>query len=145
MTRIAQHVYIGNQRNADDLEELYTTGITHVINCAPSRLRRASRTESPYPPKSGVVGFKVIPAEDKEEYNIEKHFEEALEFLEQVKHGGGRALVHCNMGVNRSGAIIAAYIMASERRCLLEVIKYLKSKRSLILTNKGFRRQLIRY
>ena len=47
--------------------------------------------------------------------------------------------------MNRSGAIAAAYLMASERLTLLNVVSYLKSKRFVVLSNKGFRRQLIRF
>lgn len=144
MTRLSECLFIGNQKNAEDLEELMTHGVTHVINCAPSK-RRSSCSESPYPLETGIIGFKAIPAEDKEEYEIVKHFDETFNYLERVRQIRGTALVHCNMGVNRSGAIAAAYLMVSERRHLLEVIAYLKEKRNIILTNKGFRRQLIRY
>jgi protein-tyrosine phosphatase len=73
------------------------------------------------------------------------HFTEAIAFLDDVKRQRGRALVHCNLGVNRSGAVAAAYLMTSQQRNLLEVIEYLKIKRHVVLTNKGFRRQLIRF
>jgi len=35
--------------------------------------------------------------------------------------------------------------MVSERRTLLDITQYLRSKRSLILSNKGFRRQLVMF
>ena len=144
MTRLSECLFIGNQKNAEDFEELMAHGVTHVINCALSK-RRSSCSESPYPLETGIIGFKVIPAEDKEEYEIAKHFDDTFNYLERVRQIKGTALVHCNMGVNRSGAIAAAYLMVSEHRHLLEVIAYLKEKRNIILTNKGFRRQLIRY
>jgi len=51
---------------------------------------------------------------------------------------------HTCTGVNRSGVVAAAYLMVSEHKPLLQVINELKAKRSLILTNVGFRRQLVR-
>jgi len=83
--------------------------------------------------------------QDNEDYDIKRHFPEAIAFLDDVKRSRGRSLVHCNLGVNRSGAVVAAYLMVSERRTLLDVIQYLRSKRSLVLSNKGFRRQLVTF
>jgi len=84
-------------------------------------------------------------AQDNEDYDMKRHFPEAIAFLDDVKRSRGRSLVHCNLGVNRSGAVVAAYLMVCERRTLLDVIRYLRSKRSLILSNKGFRRQLVTF
>ena len=52
--------------------------------------------------------LQMIPAEDHTEYNIAHHFEEAVAFLQQCKQSGGIALLHCNLGINRSGAIAAS-------------------------------------
>jgi len=76
---------------------------------------------------------------------MKRHFPEAIAFLDDVRRLRGRSLVHCNLGVNRSGAVVAAYLMVSERRTLLDVVKYLRSRRALVLSNKGFRRQLVAF
>jgi len=83
--------------------------------------------------------------QDNEDYDMKRHFPEAIAFLDDVKRLRGRSLVHCNLGVNRSGAVVAAYLMVCERRTLLDVVRYLRSKRSFILSNKGFRRQLVTF
>jgi len=100
---------------------------------------------SPYKPSVGIKSFLMIQAEDYDEYDIASHFAETAAFLDRARTTGGKALVHCSLGVNRSGAIVAAYLMISERRTLLQVIADLKGKRSLIIANVGFRRQLVRY
>ena len=87
----------------------------------------------------------MIPAEDYEEYDILPYMLEAIAFLSRAETSSGCAFVHCNYGVNRSGVIAAAYLMVSERKPLLQVINELKAKRSLILSNVGFRRQLVRF
>jgi len=83
--------------------------------------------------------------QDSEDYDIKRHFPDAIAFLDDVKRARGRSLVHCNLGVNRSGAVCAAYLMVSERRTLLDVVAYLRARRSLVLANKGFRRQLVAF
>lgn len=142
-SKLVEHVYIGNQENADDIDLLQALEITHVLNVAGTRT--FDLTRSPYKKDTGIVGFLMMPAEDYEEYDIMQYFMDAIIFLDKVKAAGGRALVHCNIGVNRSGAIVAAYLMIHQRRTLLKVIDDLKSKRSLILQNEGFRRQLVRF
>lgn len=142
-SKLLEHVYIGNQDNADNLDLLQALEITHVLNCAGTRT--FDLTRSPYRKDTGIVGFLMMPAEDYEEFDIMQYFMDAIIFLDKARTAGGRALVHCNIGVNRSGAIAAAYLMIHQRRPLLKVIEDLKSKRSLILQNVGFRRQLIRF
>lgn len=139
--QLSDHVFIGNQRNADDVPGLRSAGIDHVLSCAASR----RSTESPYDAGSGIVDYFLIPAEDRDDFDITRYFDAAFLFLDRVKRRRGRALVHCNMGVNRSGAIVAAYLMVDETRNLLDVIAYLKAKRRLVLSNKGFRIQLIQF
>lgn len=142
-SKVLEHVYIGNQDNSDNIDLLQALEITHVLNCAGTRT--FDLTRSHYPKNSGIVGFLMIPAEDYEEYDIMQYFMDTNIFLDKVKMAGGRALVHCNIGVNRSGAIVAAYLMVHQNKKLLKVIDDLKSKRSLVLQNVGFRRQLVRF
>jgi hypothetical protein len=59
--RLLDHVYMGSQRNADDVELLKRLGITHVLNCA--GLRRYDFSRSPYPKDAGIKGFLMISAE----------------------------------------------------------------------------------
>lgn len=59
--QLLDHVYIGNQRNADNVELLRRLGITHVLNCA--GLRHYDFTRSPYPKEAGIKGFLMISAE----------------------------------------------------------------------------------
>ena len=87
----------------------------------------------------------MMPTEDYEEYDILPHLLEAIAFLSRAESSGGCAFVHCNYGVNRSGVVAAAYLMVSERKPLLQLINELKARRSLILSNVGFRRQLVRF
>ena len=142
-SRLGNHMYIGSLINAEDEVLLKRLGITHVLNCAGTR--RFDLDKSPYPKDVGVKEYRMIPAEDFEDYDIVQHFSTAFAFIDRCRHKGGKCLVHCNLGVNRSGAVCAGYLMMSEGKSLLQVIEHLKDVRSVILTNRGFRYQLINY
>ena len=142
-TQLSTHVFIGNQRNADDLGLLRRLGITHVVNCCGNR--KLSLHLNPYPRISGIFRYIAFAAEDHSDYSILQHLPEVVEFLDHCKRQGGRALVHCNLGINRSGAICAAYLMLDEKVPLLRICELLKKKRSVVLGNKGFRRQLVKF
>lgn len=142
-TKLTDKLYIGNQDNADDVTLLSSLEITHVLNCAGTR--NFDLTRSPYPPSSGISGFLMIPAQDYDEFNIMQYFDDAIGFLDGAILSGGKAFVHCSIGVNRSGAIVAAYLMISQRKRLMDVIVELKAKRLLILCNMGFRKQLVQF
>ena len=142
-SQLLPHLYIGSLRNAEDFNLLERLNISHVLNVAGTRT--FDLTKSPYPKEVGVKEYLMIPAEDHDSYNIVQHFFEANAFINRAKRTGGKALVHCNLGVNRCGALCAAYLLIEERLPLLEVVTFLKRKRAVVLCNKGFRRQLLRY
>jgi protein-tyrosine phosphatase len=52
-------------------------------------------------------------------------------------------LVHCSQGINRSGVIVAAYLMLHERLPVLQVVQLCASKRHAFLWNDSFQEQLI--
>ncbi len=139
MTRLASHVYIGNYKDAENIPALRRSGITHVLNCAAFRVQ----SHSPYPPGSGIVGYLEFQADDSPTYNMMQHFQQAKMFIDDAKYKGGKVLVHCAMGINRSGLICAAYLMLDKNATLLEVIKYLRHKRQIVLANRSFRKQLV--
>ena len=143
MTMLCSNMYMGSQKNADDIGMLRRFGITHVLNMAGTR--KMNYIQNPYKPNSGVLHYLMIPAQDYEDYDIARHLPEALAFLDHAKRNGGKALVHCNMGVNRSGAVCAAYLMADQKMNLLEVTKYLKLKRTFVLVNRGFQKQMVEF
>lgn len=54
-------------------------------------------------------------------------------------------LVHCALGINRSGAVCVAYMMVERRLPLLVVTRVIKDRRRIVLANKAFQRQLVSF
>ena len=148
---MAENVFMGSQKHAEDFKLLRRYGITHIVNCAGSKLVNCAQNQDQrvsntlYPEESGISECLIIGAVDHEDYDIGTHFDKAIDFLNSVEKKGGRTLVHCNLGVNRSGAVMAAYLMVRKKMSLLSVIDYIKQKRSVALSNRGFRKQLISF
>lgn len=141
-TKLLDFLYLGNYTDAIDLDTLKALGITHILNCAGSK----RSTESPYAKHNCTINhYKQFEADDDIMYDMLQHFDEAKEFIDSAKDTGGRILVHCVMGRNRSGVICAAYLMEDQQMDLIETVRIVKQKRGIVLTNSGFQRQLISF
>ena len=138
-TQLTDFLFIGGYHEARNLELLANLGITHVLNCA--AYRKSSR--NPYPEWTGIVGYRQFDADDDDYYDIIQHVPAARSFIDGARSQGGKVLVHCARGINRSGAICIAYLMVDLQQNLIETVQYMKKRRGVILTNVSFRRQLI--
>ena len=80
---------------------------------------------------------------DEEHYDmVDLHWEECKRFMREAKASGGKIAIHCLGGHNRSVLIASAAMMVLERTPLLDVVRLIKSKRGIILTNLSFQRQI---
>ena len=140
-TKLLDHLYIGNYKDANNPEFLHHLGITHVVNCAAYR----ESNESPYAPDSGIVAYLQFHADDDLKYDMLQHFSEAKRFIDRALISGGKVLVHCAMGINRSGVICVAYMMLAEGLDLLQAVKRIKQRRGTVLSNPSFQRQLVTF
>ena len=141
--QLLNHVWLGSQRNAESLRLLRKIGVTHVLNCAGYKGPRENPDANPY---EGLnIDYKEFKADDEDSYDITQHFREAFNYLDRVSRLGGVCLVHCALGINRSAAICVAYIMMHKTKPLLETATFIKQRRRVMLSNAGFRRQLVRF
>lgn len=142
-SRLLHHVYIGSQSNAESLRLLRHLGVTHVLNCAGYKGPRPVPNASPY---EGLgIDYHEFQAEDTDRYDICQHFPEAFRYLDRVERQGGKVLVHCALGINRSAAVCLGYLMTHSQIPLLEATKIMKDKRRIVLANRHFQRLLVRY
>eukprot|EP00403_Amphidinium_massartii_P019786 CAMPEP_0178431108 /NCGR_PEP_ID=MMETSP0689_2-20121128/31668_1 /TAXON_ID=160604 /ORGANISM="Amphidinium massartii, Strain CS-259" /LENGTH=294 /DNA_ID=CAMNT_0020052991 /DNA_START=65 /DNA_END=945 /DNA_ORIENTATION=- len=56
------------------------------------------------------IKYLGLEAEDVAEYDITKHFEESIQFMDDCRRERRKVLVHCLMGINRSAALLVAYL-----------------------------------
>ncbi|KAK2164388.1 hypothetical protein LSH36_64g00017 [Paralvinella palmiformis] len=140
--KVLDYLYLGSYWNAKHVLYLQKLGITHVLNCAAT-----PRTDdgNPYHPDTGITHYMTIFAQDVETYDMLQHVERAIAFIDEARRKGGKIFVHCVMGVNRSGFIVAAYLIGALKIPLMTTVRLLKDKRGTVLYNAGFQKQLVYY
>eukprot|EP00980_Cylindrotheca_fusiformis_P004917 scaffold1049_cov108-Cylindrotheca_fusiformis.AAC.2 len=140
-------VFLGNAHSVESIARLKELGITAVLNMAgPLALKR--KTIQAFE-KNGIQ-YKGINAMDEPEYPLlQNHWKEASDFIQKStatveKDGGGKCVVHCVAGINRSGLIVAAHYMLTTQTPVLETVKHLRKQRgNVALFNEGFQQQLV--
>ena len=141
--KITDSVYLGSALTVQNATRLESLGITAVLNMAGSRALQKD-TIKEYE-KRGIK-YRTINAQDEKSYPVlEKHWQEALEFItSSLSDGKGKCIVNCMAGVNRSGLIVAAYYMMITQTPVLETVKHIRTQRgSVALNNEGFQQQLV--
>ena len=130
-------LWLGNDEDSQNELQLNQKGINYVLNCA------ALDVQNEY--TSNIKQLR-IPADDEDHCDIiNLYLDECIEFIHECKQKNGRILVHCMMGMNRSATMVIAYLMFAEGMMLMNAVKWVVIRRGWILSNKQFRRQLVRY
>ncbi|GAA5884779.1 hypothetical protein JCM6882_005390 [Rhodosporidiobolus microsporus] len=158
-SRILPYLYLGNLNHASNALMLKELGITHVVSLGESALHhpRAPSTFSTLtaPFRSSPLAAADADAPDNSLWleerlgniavldmknvaddgidSIQPCIDEALEFIEQARQGGGRVLVHCKVGVSRSASIVIAYLMKEWNLDLASAYLLTRSRRLNIL------------
>jgi protein-tyrosine phosphatase len=114
MWMILQDLYLGDARDARNLDLLQECGITHVLNCACDvPCYHDDRLE-----------YLHLELADPDPLFAD-YIPDICDFIEAGREAGA-VLVHCRMGLSRSPAAILAYLCQSGRT-LDEAIELLKN------------------
>lgn len=132
-TKIKPNLYLGNCKNAHDIEGLKKVGITHILNCAREIKPRGEEVEFVY---------KQLDLVDKSHQDLTHVMEEALDFMFSAVNSGGKLFVHCQQGVSRSASFCCAFFMKRDGIGLDAALAILSCKRHIVQPNAGFLRQL---
>ncbi|NWU95471.1 SSH1 phosphatase, partial [Upupa epops] len=132
---IFDHLYLGSEWNASNLEELQGSGIEASLNVT-------REIDNFFP---GLFAYHNIRVYDEETTDLLAHWNEAYHFINKAKKNHSKCLVHCKMGVSRSASTVIAYAMKEFGWSLEKAYSYVKQKRSIARPNAGFMRQLLEY
>ncbi|XP_074951213.1 protein phosphatase Slingshot homolog 3 [Phalacrocorax aristotelis] len=131
-SRVFPHLYLGSEWNAANLEELQQNRVTHILNVA-------REIDNFFPALFTYMNVRVY---DEETAQLLPHWNDTFLFLSRVRASGGRALVHCRMGLSRSAATVLAYAMKEFGWPLERALRHVQHCRPGVLPNPGFMRQL---
>ncbi|XP_034004681.1 LOW QUALITY PROTEIN: protein phosphatase Slingshot homolog 1 [Trematomus bernacchii] len=134
-TLIFDHVYLGSEWNASNLEELQESGVGYILNIT-------REIDNFFP---GTFSYHNIRVYDEDATDLLAHWNETYNFIVKAKKNHSKCLVHCKMGVSRSASTVIAYAMKEFGWSLEKAYNFVKQKRSITRPNGGFMRQLAEY
>ncbi|KAM3868134.1 protein phosphatase Slingshot homolog 1 [Diretmus argenteus] len=134
-TLIFDHLYLGSEWNASNLEELQETGVGYILNVT-------REIDNFFP---GTFSYHNIRVYDEEATDLLAHWNDTYNFIVKAKKNHSKCLVHCKMGVSRSASTVIAYAMKEYGWSLEKAYNFVKQKRSITRPNTGFMRQLAEY
>uniref|UniRef100_A0A673AVL3 protein-tyrosine-phosphatase n=1 Tax=Sphaeramia orbicularis TaxID=375764 RepID=A0A673AVL3_9TELE len=133
---ILPFLFLGNERDAQDLDLLLRLNIGYVVNVT---------THLPLYHQNSGLRYKRLPATDNSKQNLRQYFEEVFEFIEEAYQSGQGVLVHCQAGVSRSATIVIAYLMKHTLMTMTDAYKYVRSRRPVVSPNLNFMGQLLEF
>uniref|UniRef100_A0A8C2ZD92 protein-serine/threonine phosphatase n=1 Tax=Cyclopterus lumpus TaxID=8103 RepID=A0A8C2ZD92_CYCLU len=134
-TEIFEHVFLGSEWNASNMEELQKSGVQYILNVT-------REIDNFFP---GVFEYHNIRVYDEEATDLLAYWNETYKFISRAKKAGAKCLVHCKMGISRSAATVIAYAMKEYGWDLKKAFDYVKERRTVTKPNPSFMRQLEEY
>ncbi|XP_029303997.1 LOW QUALITY PROTEIN: protein phosphatase Slingshot homolog 2b [Cottoperca gobio] len=134
-TEIFDHVFLGSEWNASNMEELQKSGVQYILNVT-------REIDNFFP---GVFEYHNIRVYDEEATDLLAYWNETYKFISRAKKAGSKCLVHCKMGISRSAATVIAYAMKEHGWDLKKAFDYVKERRAVTKPNPSFMRQLEEY
>ncbi|KAM9306625.1 protein phosphatase Slingshot homolog 1 [Pholidichthys leucotaenia] len=134
-TPIFDHVYLGSEWNASNLEELRNCGVGYILNVT-------REIDNFFP---GMFSYHNVRVYDEDTTDLLAHWNDTYNFIVKAKKNNSKCLVHCKMGVSRSASTVIAYAMKEYGWSLEKAHNFVKQKRSIAQPNAGFMRQLAEY
>lgn len=137
---------LGDASAARNLDVLRQFGVRRIVNCSPQTVKTGSRFYQTLLPGAHYM---ELWEDDLPDFCVLEDLEEVWSFAT----AGGCCLLHCEQGVNRSGALVVALHMRLRRdRANLspdEVLRtswhHVANHKARVLTNPSFQRQLLLY
>ncbi|TCD69842.1 hypothetical protein EIP91_005919 [Steccherinum ochraceum] len=134
-TIIEGRLFLGTLEAAKSPRVLSDRRITHIVSVGTEPIPADN-------PASGIRQLR-IPIEDVDYADLLIHLPAACNFIRAGMAEGGAVLVHCVQGLSRSAAVVAAYLMYSQRISATAAITTVRQAREQVWINPGFQEQLV--
>lgn len=131
MSRITPFLYLGDAKNAADINFLKSKKVILIVNCA-------KELPNYFPNQFQYVRLNWDDYPEQDISNIEYATEDIIKYIKS-KHV---VFVHCAAGVSRSAIVVIATIMKLHNWDFNKSKNYVKQLRNVINPNSGFVAQL---
>ncbi|CAM5149206.1 unnamed protein product [Natator depressus] len=131
-SKIFDHLYLGSEWNAANLEELQRNRISHILNVT-------REIDNFFPALFTYLNVRLY---DEEASQLLPYWKETYHFISAVRAQNSRVLVHCKMGVSRSASTVIAYAMKEYGWSLERAYRHVQDQRPIVHPNPSFMRQL---
>jgi len=133
-------IFIGDKTDAKNLKQLCNNRIKYVMNVTP---RKCDGGVSNYHERNSGFIYCRVSLQDNASEDLRLHFDKAWEFIKTARiREDGNILVHCNLGVSRSVAVVTSYLMKFHRYSLDAALAIVRDARPQAKPNDGFMEQL---
>ncbi len=131
ISEVLPYLYIGSYGAAENASYLAEQNITHVV-CL---LGEA-------PESVASLSNLCITMSDHGESDIRRLLRDVVPFIENAREAGGRVLVFCALGVNRSPSLVAGYLRAELGCSTSEALGKITSSRPFVSIHEKYLAQL---
>lgn len=135
LTEILPFLFVSSENTARNIDLLKLNKITNIIN-----LKESVSYVMPQ-----AIEVLHLPLSNFGDLKFEEVVYETAEYINQIKEQGGKVLVHCKLGVNRSPAIVIAYLMLKENLNLKESFIKVLSLRKVAFPEEEYLKALIEF
>ncbi|KAH8113228.1 phosphatases II [Phellopilus nigrolimitatus] len=132
---IDNRLFLGNLVAARSPRSLSERRISHIVSVCTEPIPADS-------PASGIRQLR-IPIEDVDYADLLIQLPIACRFIHQALSENGIVLVHCEQGLSRSAAVVAAYLMYSRQIRATDALEIVRRAREQVWPNPGFQEQLV--
>uniref|UniRef100_H3D9N8 protein-serine/threonine phosphatase n=1 Tax=Tetraodon nigroviridis TaxID=99883 RepID=H3D9N8_TETNG len=134
-SKIFDYLYLGSEWNAANFEELHKNNVGYILNVT-------REIDNFFPDSFTYMNVRVY---DEESTDLLPHWTDTFNFINAARKSGQAVLVHCKMGISRSGSTVVAYAMKQQHWPLDAALAYVKERRSIVKPNEAFMKQLQTY
>ena len=144
MSTLTEYLCLGSIQDARDLLLLKKNGITHIIDTvnpmSNDNMKNSTKMTQIKPKILSETNIEYMGflSQDADDYPIMNHFDVVFQYIESVRGKGGKCLIHCIEGINRSGVLATAYLMVKEQMTPVGAVRYVLARRGMILSNTSF-------
>lgn len=135
ITKISNHIYLGNAYNAANYSDILSHNIDIIINVTDDLFN--------YFENDINLKYYSLSVQDINEDSISKYFDIFIEIIENNQDSN--ILIHCLMGHSRSVTLVLIYLVIFKNLYIHDAIEYIKEKRPTININKTFYNQAKEY